>query len=48
MTTAPLTVPAARDRPPARLTPERVRQIEVAALAQLRRVPAVASLREAA
>jgi RNA polymerase primary sigma factor len=30
------------------LTPERVRQIEVAALAQLRRVPAVASLREAA
>ncbi len=30
------------------LTPERVRPIEVAALAQLRRVPAVASLREAA
>ena len=30
------------------LTPERVRQIEAAALAQLRRVPAVASLREAA
>ena len=30
------------------LTPERVRQIEVAALAQLRRVPAVKGLREAA
>ena len=38
----------ARDRPPARITPERVRQIESRALGRLGRMRELAALREAA